>query len=446
MMRISFNIILLLFSLILFFSCNKEQKYSEHKQDSTKIDNKIEEYYTCPMHPQIVQDHFGTCPICNMDLVKKQKQIKSQSVNEEYYTCPMHPEIISKEPGICPICKMDLVKKIKSSQNSPGAQNLSEVILSRSQIESLNIGITRVEEKECLKEIDAYGIVEISEKNQYIISAKVKGRVEKLFKNSTGQFIKKGEPLYEIYSPDLITTVEEYLNAVNNNFDKIIESSKNRLLQWGLTENQIIELKKNNKIPDIITILSPFSGIVMKKNIIEGQYINEGSELYNISDLSTLWVKTRFNETDLEIIKPGKRIDIFSEALPGTIFKGKIDFIYPEIDQSNRTILARSEIDNSKLVLKPGMYVKVKLLYESYKTPVIPSTSVFDNGTDKIVWIQQEEGKYIPRNIKIGNKVKIRDENISYFPVLDGLSIGDYVVTSAGYLIDSESRIKAQGE
>jgi membrane fusion protein, copper/silver efflux system len=438
---------------IFFISCSEQNKKSNeisHSQDSTI--SRTEEYFTCPMHPQIVQDHSGTCPICAMDLVKKIRILKSDKniidqKLKEYYICPMHPQITQDHPGTCPICKMDLVKKMEDLSPTHSTMGLDEVNLTPEQINMINVGTSKVFTSNMLQEIPLYGTLEYKESSQYVISARVKGRVEKLYVNTTGASVRKGSPLFELYSPDIITTEQEYLTLLGSeNLSNQAETIKQRLLLWGISQNQIEELKRSNKPTNLITIYSQYNGIVTKKSIIEGQYISEGTELFNVSDLNTLWMKGRIYDYELSLVKAGLSIELKTEAYPDKIFHGKISYIAPEIDQASRTIEIRSDINNQNTLLKPGMYCKTIIKIRLGKGIVIPTTALFSNGKENIVWIQKEAGKFIPKDIKLGPKVNIPESKESYYRVLEGLDENDQIVTSAGFLIDSESRIKAAAQ
>lgn len=375
-----------------------------------------------------------------------EKENKSEST--ALYYCPMHPEVTSDKPSVCPICQMDLVKKGSDESthfDKEGIINLGE----RKQLLA-SVETYTVKKEHIHKEIESYSYVDFAEPLKKTLSARFNGRIEKLYASETGKIVNKGEPLFEIYSPELVQAQNEYLIALNkNNSDKIISNSsekespnnllnsaKQKLHLLGLTEEQINEIEKNGKPSLQIKYLSPFQGTIIEKRIQEGMYVNEGTILFEIADISKVWVISEIFENDIQFIKKGVRTEFHSDNFPGKSFIGNITFISPVIDKFNRTIKVRSELQNSGNQLLPNMYGLAKFNLQIGEGLTVPENAVVDYGRNKIVWVKVEENIFEPRNVALGVKFGGK------FQVLSGINEGDEIVTQGSYLIDSESQLK----
>lgn len=399
---IGFTIIAAFISL---YSCTSEKNEQENKTE--KEQNKIEEYYTCPMHPQIVRDKFGTCPICGMDLVKKQKEL----------------------------------------HDTAHVFEMGDVNLSPAQEATINVETSQVISAGIKKDIKIYGMLEFPESNRKVISARFKGRIEKLFVKATGEQISAGNPLFAIYSPDLVVAQEEMLNSVKSNSmnpaNYSSENARKKLLLWGVTDKQLDEIQSGGKAKQTINILSPYTGLVVKKNIFEGQYINEGIELFEISALNPLWLKANIYESDISNIKNGQVINFKVSSYGNETFSGKINLIYPEIDQATRTAQVRVEVLNKGMKLKPGMYAAGEIKLRQISSLVIPRSSAFLSGNKYVVWVQKEKGRYSPRIVQLGSLTTVDNLDGEFYQVISGLEQGEVIVTSSGFLIDSESKLRS---
>jgi len=374
-----------------------------------------------------------------------------EAKKDYYYTCPMHPQIIWDQPGDCPICGMSLVKKTKGEkgevQEEPGLVKVSPRI-----IQILGVKSVPVKYRTLTKEIRTVGRIEYDERKVKVVSARVGGRIDRLFVDFTGVTVNKDAPLLEIYSPELVSTQKEYLLALET-LDKVkeshikesiesakslVESAKKRLLLWGIKEKQINELKTKRKVNTHITIYAPISGTVIEKCVFEGKYVSEGSHLYKIADLSILWLYADIYEYELGLVKIGQKISFTTPAYPGKIFYGKVEFIDPFMDKKTRTVKIRCNIPNYDLKLKPGMYANAILKTVIGKNVLaVPKDAVIHSGKRKIVLIDKGKGRFVPKEVKLGYEVE------DYYQVLSGLEKGDKVVTSANFLIDSESNLKS---
>jgi len=381
------------------------------------------------------------------------KKSSSAKASEYVYVCPMGYPEASETPGVSKFCGMELIKKKRSEVPFLSGKGINEVRLSPSEMILANVGVSTVEYKSLEREINAVGKIDYNETRQAHIAARFSGRVEKLFINFTGQKVKKGEPLLEIYSPDLVTTQQEYILALDN-LEKmkgsplkesmeiaknLMESTKNKLLLWGITEEQILNLETTKKVQTTMTIFAPVGGTITKKEIVEGQYVSEGQDFFQIDDLSVVWMYADIYEYEISFVKLGQKVEVTTQAYPGEVFTGKINFIAPTLNPSTRTLSIRAEFHNPAEKLKPEMYVNAKIKVASGKSLVVPATAVLSTGKKEIVWVQVEPGVFQPKEVKTG--VRAGD----YYSVLEGLKDGEKVVSKAGFLLDSESQMRLGG-
>ena len=358
------------------------------------------------------------------------------------FYCPMHPNVTSDKPGVCPICHMDLVLKAASSMSVGELENILE--LSEQKEILANVSTVEVKKEMIEKIIDAYSVLQIPESNRKIISARFNGRIEKLFVNETGLRINKGTVLFEYYSPQVIQAQNDFLLAmsgnqesVRNNFSSnLYEASKKKLQLLGFTDEQIAELASTQKINFTVKFHSPISGTILTKNIQEGVYVNEGSQFYEVVDLSRLWVVSEIFESDVRFIKNGNRIEFIPQNSNGEKYSGTINLIYPIVDAATRTISVRSQVDNSRNKLSPNMYGNVIFKSSLGLGLTIPIEAVLHTGKRNVVWKSLGEGKFKLREVQLGIKFDNK------YQIVSGLNEGDRVASSGGFLIDSESQLR----
>lgn len=380
-----------------------------------------------------------------------------QQTSAEIYTCPMHPQVISDRPGVCPICGMDLVKKSELAaieehlEHDSSFSGLSSVRLSPSQQVLANVQTTAVKTMVFQGEKTFNGVVKINEKNFSHIATAVSGKIVRMFVSFEGEYVKKGQPVVEIYSPELIATQKEFLLAINNlnqlklsgnitaieHAQSLVDASRTRLTLWEMTPEQIDEVERTQTVKNTIVQYSKYSGIVTKKYLYPGHWPMMGQEILEVADLSSVWVIANVYENDVQYIKNGQSVEISSAAYPGETFNAKINFVEPVFDPSTRTLQVRMDVANVNGKLKPDMYVKVKINTYASQTTAVPKNAVVRKGENDIVYIEKVKGVYEPRPVTIGY------EQDGYYAVTSGLKEGDIVVTSGGFLIDSESEIKA---
>jgi len=368
---------------------------------------------------------------------------------EEYYTCPMHPSVRSDKPGACPVCNMALVKKTAAQEMSDGDMaSLEAVRLSSTQRVMANVVTATVERRMLNKEINAVGVVEVAEPNFKRLSSRFPGRLEKLYLSYTGQQVKAGDPVAEIYSPEAISAQQEFLLALQsqeisktatatiaNTSKEMLEQAQQKLALLGL-ERLIPELAQTRKAREIVTIYSLIRGTVLKKSVDPQQYIMTGEDMYDVADLSIVWMYLEVYEKDIRFVKMGQPVRMTSEAYPNEIFTGKVTFIDPVINNETRTVRVRAEFANPAGKLRLGLYVKAQIMISINKALVIPTSAVLTTGKRTVVWIEVQENMFEPREVVVGAQTE------EYCEVLQGLQGGEKIVVTGGFLLDSESQLR----
>ncbi len=409
--------------------------------------------YTCGMHPMVIVDEPGSCPICGMDLVPLKAGTGGDAVAKpagerkvKYWQAPMDPTYIRNEPGKSPM-GMDLVPVYEDE--APGGS-----MISIDPVTAQNMGVrTAIAEKaELSRTIRTVGLVAYDEPKQFSINSKIAGWVERLYVNETGQFVKKGQKLLEIYSPELVSAQEEFLLALNNQAvlasssfssiaegaNRLLEASRKRLRLWDISEDQIRRLEKTRKSEKTLILRASYNGIVNMKMVNEGMFVKAGMELFQLSDISKVWVYADIYEYELPWVKVGQQAEIILPFVGEQKLTAKVTYIYPYVESKTRTIKARLELDNPDFKLKPDMYVNVRLKTETIMDAVtIPAEAVLHSGEKRTVFIALEEGKFEPREVKVG----IQDDN-GMIEIKQGVLVGERVVTSAQFMLDSESQLR----
>jgi RND family efflux transporter MFP subunit len=384
-----------------------------------------------------------------------EKELKAGMIDPEtgkkikYWQAPMNPSYIRKEPGKSPM-GMDLVPVFEEE----GEEKVPASVIRIDPVTVQNMGVrlARVKRKPLVRNIRAYGTIAYDERRMKVVSAWVGGRIDKLYVDFTGVEVKKGAPLAELYSPELVSTQQELILALETrgrlwtlgnqealkSASYLVEATKQRLLLWGITKDQIDEIERNREVRTHMTIHAPIGGTVIHKKAFEGQYVKEGERLYTIADLSTVWVLADVYEYELPWVRNGMPAEMGLSYIPGKRFKGKVLYVYPYMDEKTRTAKLRLEFKNIRYQLKPGMYANI---YLNPRLPgnslVIPQEAVIDSGVRKLVFVSLGKGKFQPREVKIGIE---GDEN--EFQVLKGLREGEEIVVSAQFMLDSESRLQ----
>lgn len=360
-----------------------------------------------------------------------------------YWRAPMNPKEIYNHPGKSNM-GMDLVPVYADNSGESGVISIDPVMQ-----QDMNVKIATVKEGHLSPEIFTNGILQPDEQKEYIATTKISGWIEKLYINYTGQKVRKGEKLVKIYSPELVAAQEEYLSALaydkamNNseNNSTLIKSAARKLELFDITKDEIQRLHETKQVQKYVTLYSPISGTVIFKGVEEGAKINRGTPLLKIADLSNLWILADIYEYEASKVKLGLTAKVTFDYLPGKSYTGKISFIYPTLDTKTRTLKVRLDLPNRKGALKPGMFANVDIKTESSGTfPLVPEQAVLRSGKENTVIISLGEGKFKPAQIELGEYAA------GYYQVLSGLSANINIVTSAQFLIDSESNLRASVE
>lgn len=369
----------------------------------------------------------------------------------DVYTCPMHPSIVSDRPGNCPICGMALVKRTDQATHAstPGLEAIS---LSPEQRVTANVKTVTVALGTHTGEIVTTGRVTFDERRLAQVTAYSGGRIERMFVNFTGDTVRRGAAVAAIYSPDLFATQQEYLLALDNRermrragfagarsaSEDLVESTRRRLMLLGMTAGQVDTLEKSKKPIFATNVISPVSGVVTRKLAVEQQYVAQGQPLLEVADLSQVWVEVDVYEQQLPDVRVGQRVEITSAAVPGRTFEGKVSFIVPVLEGTTRTARVRIELPNRGLTLKPDMYVNARIVGTPAAPHVmVPASAVVDRGQRQFVWVETSPGSYEPREVKSGGR---HGEQVV---IVSGVGEGDVVVVEGGFLLDSEAQLRS---
>ncbi len=369
---------------------------------------------------------------------KEKKKVEVVSAQKNvYYTCSMHPQIHEDHPGNCPVCGMKLITVSKSGKR---ADNTMQIHLNKEQIGLGNIQADTIGKGTFGNKLVLTGTLNFNEDKLSSVSARVEGRIDKLYFKNMGDYVKKGDKLYELYSEQLNNAKQEYVTALEQaktvgnsliNYGALVESARTKLHLWGMTDAQIKDLAQSNKSSTHTTFYSSESGYITALNAKEGDYVMEGGTVVQLANLSTLWAETQVYTTQMPLIQKGENAMV---QVPGTneIINGTIDFINPEINPDTRINLVRVTIPNKNNSLYPGMPVYISISNKQRKSLTVPSDAVLRDSKGATVWIQIKPGVYEMRMVKTGI-----EENNS-IEITSGLTEGEVVVTSGAYLLNSE--------
>jgi Cu(I)/Ag(I) efflux system membrane fusion protein len=405
--------------------------------------------HQCPMHPQIIQDHSGTCPICGMELVPMEGEAPKDKGKLIFYRSPMNPSMTSEVP-MKDEMGMDYVPVYESELKGEGAsvEGRAAVKIDPERQQLIGLRTEKVAEGSVSGELRTLGRVVADETRIRKVTVKVEGFIEKLFVDFIGQPVAKGQPLFSLYSPEFVSAQREYLLALNtqkaltggslqSSGGDLLDAARRRLQLWDVPQEAIEHLEKTGEVARAITLRSPISGVVTAKTVVEGARLTSADTPFEITDLSRVWVQADIYEAELPLVKVGMPAELSLAAASGSASHGRVAFIDPVMDPKTRTAKARIEFANPKGDLKPEAFVEVLLKGQGHKGLIIPLDAVLDAGTAKVVFVALGNGKFEPREVTTGTTVGEKVE------IKSGLNVGEEVVVRANFLVDSESRLKA---
>ena len=404
--------------------------------------------YVCPMHPQIVKGEPGNCPICGMNLVKKEtvveeepmlaKSSKPKEKKIKFWVAPMDANYRRDEPGKSPM-GMDLVPVYEEASEDMGMQDsrgMPKITINPSTAQNMGVRIEKAAINELSRTITTLGSITYNEDSLHHIHARASGWIEKLYTSSLGDPVTKGETLLEYYSPDIVAAQKDLILAKRSGSNLTL-ASKTRLRDLNVSDEFIEQISKTGKSQNRVPIVANYSGVVTRIGVKNGMYITPGTEIFKIADLSSVWVIADVFEHQLTWVKVGNKALLRVQSMADKEWQGEVDYIYPELNPKTRTLKIRIKIDTPDQLLKPNMFADVKLLTNNKKVLSIPTESViyYENSPRvvKVVGVN----KYQPVEVTLGMKSNGQVE------IIDGLDEGDDILVSGQFMIDSESNLQA---
>lgn len=395
------------------------------------------------MHPQVIQDHPGDCPICHMALTPLNSAPAADTPGPRKWWDPMlGPSSITDHPGKSAM-GMDMVP---FDANPAGP----EVRIAPAVVQNMGVRTAKVTCGPLTSTVRTVGLLKLPETGLHDITLKVGGWIDKLCANQEGMHVAKGEPLFELYSPDLQVAEQELISAVKSHKSldtnassairhesaSLIDSAKRKLRLWDLAEEDIETIAISDQPPKDIPFRSPATGHVEEKMIVQGSAVQMGMKLMRVADHTTMWLDAEVYSGQLPVVKVGQEAVAIVEGIPGKSFKGTVSFMYPHVDHATRTLTVRMDLQNPNLELKPGMYATVNIVTQPLSDTVqVPREAVIDTGTRQIVFLAGDEGHFTPRQVQMG----VAGDN-DMVQIVSGLAPGETVVTSGQFLMDVESR------
>ncbi|HSL18633.1 MAG TPA: efflux RND transporter periplasmic adaptor subunit [Methylomirabilota bacterium] len=419
------------------------------------------ELWTCPMHPDVIRSDPGQCPVCGMDLVPMADDEMAPDAAAidhdaaELWTCPMHPGILEPEPGQSPICGMDLVPTRTEADEPPtaaaGARQGATVRIDPTVVQNMNVTTETVTRGDIRRSIRTVGSLDYDQDRMVTVTTKFPGFVEKVHVNYLGQPVSAGDPLFEVYSPELVQTQQELLSAMayaqrladapddaRRRAESLVDAARQRLGYWDISAEQIRALEERGEIVRALTVTAPSSGLVMKRmHGLEGMRIQPGMDVIHIAGIDTLWLSVELYADQLPWVGEHTPATITFTYFPGEVFRGRVRYVEPEVSETTRTVRLTLEVPNPGRRLRVGMYATV--VFEPVQVAdavTVPSRAVLRTGTRNVVVVALGGGRFAPREVTLGR------EGEGYIQVLEGIEAGERIVTSAQFLIDSESNLR----
>lgn len=442
----------------LFDGCGKQAPAGGRAPEARKV-----LYWVDPMHPAYKADKPGKAPDCGMDLVPVYAPEKPAPGSTPaspaavggrkvlYWFDPMQPGTHFDHPGKSPSMNMEMVPKYADEtapEGSPAAAGAT-VELSPREVSAAGVATAEVKAAPLYRTVRAVGTLGTDETKLVHIAARVAGRLDRLYLDFTGETVRRGDPLYAIYSPDLMASGREYALALESlararaggdagyiqSAESLAQAARERLALWGVDRDQIERVARTRQPEVDLVVRSPVRGTVLEKKVVQGQYVVEGQDLYLLADLSDLWLSAKVYEQDLGAVRTGQLAVARFPAFPGRDFRGRVRFIDPVLDPATRTAGVRIELPNPGGLLKPGMFANAELRVELGRGLAIPRGAVIDTGVRQVVWVEVAPGRFVGREVRLGPPAG------DLVQVIAGLAAGERVVTAGNFLIDAQSQL-----
>lgn len=417
-----------------------------HNHAASESSKEAKTLYTCGMHPQVVQDHPGNCPICGMKLTPIRKQggetaaAASGERKIKYYKSTMNPGEVKPGPGKDSM-GMDMVAVY---EDEAAAAESSGISVDPVTVQNMGIRTATVTRGPLRRNIRTVGTIDYDEAALADVTTKFKGWVEKLYVNTTGQLVMKGDPLFEIYSPELYSAQVEYLlatdstNKATTGSDALKTAALTKLKFFDISDAQIADLDRTRQARKTLRIVAPQDGFVVEKMVVEGQMVDAGMKIYRLADLGLVWVRAQIYEQDLVYLKLGQEATVKLDYLPDREFRGRVTYIYPNVDEKTRTAQVRMEFHNPGYFLKPGMFATAQVMSELEPSALlVPDMAILRSGEKATVFVALDGGKFDPRTVTLGPQAEG-----DMYQVLTGLNEGERIVTSGQFMLDSESQLR----
>jgi Cu(I)/Ag(I) efflux system membrane fusion protein len=366
------------------------------------------------------------------------------SASKQLYTCGMDPQVVQDRPGKCMICGMTLTPMLRSTDSN--VMDPSAIRVNAPMLQNMGLRSEPVRRGPLSRVIRTSGVIDFDETRLADVTARFRGWVDKLYVDSTGQQVHRGDPLFEIHSPELYSAEMEYfltLGPVATNMSGMSANTMKaravaKLKLFDLSDEQIAKIEHDREVRKSLTVMAPADGFITEKAVVQGQMVDTGVKLYRIADLEFVWVQAQVYEQDLPFLKLGQEADVSLSYLPDRKFRGRVAHIYPTVDEKTRTVKVRLEFHNPGFLLKPGMFATVELQAElAANALLVPESAVLRSGQKNTVFVMLDGGRFEPRTVTLG----AQGEH-DFLQVLSGLNAGERVVTSGQFMLDSESQLR----